>query len=160
MKFTIFLNLLVLSCSIYSQELMITDGTLDFKNNSIEKSYNNEFNILMDSKDFSTGSWIELSIKYTNIWDIELNHFYQLLLRKVNPYQLLLIQDSQRQWLHFYNSESVFLNDIIIKNSMNGSGGYALYYQKLLKEKKKRVYELIEYCYMFGVDIKYVFDES
>ncbi len=159
MRLIIILNLLVLSYSIYSQELMITDGTLDFKNNSIEKSYDNEFYILNNSKEFSTGSWIELSVKYTNIWDIELNHFYRLLLRKVNPDQLLLIQNSQRQWLRFYNSESAFLNDIIINNSMNGSGGYALYYQKLLKEKRKRVYELIEYCYMFGVEIKYVYNK-
>jgi len=136
---------------------MITDGTLNFKDNIIEQSYQNDWNILNEINNFSTQSWIKLETQYTSIWDIELNSFYQRLIKNISPDKQSLLIESQRAWLDYYIKEEKLLSKLLLEESLNGSGGYALFHTKLLKEKKKRAYELLEYCYMLGIETSFLY---
>ena len=116
----VLLIMLFLSFKLYTQELMITDGSIDFSDNSIEIAYQKDWADINKISIFSTRSWIELEVKYTNIWDNELNHFYHKLLQILPAEKVIILRDSQRAWLDYFNKEQLFLNDLLIQDFMNG----------------------------------------
>lgn len=148
------------SFSLQSQELQVTDGTLNYKENPIEEAYKIELDSLNSDGNFTTQGWIELEVKYLKIWDNQLNSLYKRLLSSLDGKRKSILVDSQRSWLEHYNKKSDFLLDLISEGDLSGSGSRALYYNKLLNEKRRRVYEFIEYCHILDIDRTLVYKGS
>ncbi len=129
-------------------------------NNPIDRAYNTELDKLNSSNKFTTLSALELEVKYTKLWDAELNAIYKKLLPLLNKNEQKLLIESQNGWLEFNTKESEFVNEVFFNRKTGqifGSWGI-VQTQSAKKERiRERALQLMEYYYSleYKVEFKY-----
>jgi len=132
-------------------------------NNPIDSDYGIELNELNQSKSFSTTTQLELELKFTEIWDKELNSIYNKLLAKLNTKERGALIESQKGWLQFHMKESEFVKQVFYfqeSGPVLGSQGTVQMQQAIKGRIRERTLELMEYYSILGNPIEFVYKEK
>ena len=130
--------------------------------NHIDKEYEDELELINESKNFTTQSYIELEFKYARLWDVELNSIYKKLLSVLEKEEQSLLREAQRGWLQFHEKETEFYFRVFYGRSSGPVLGSLGRMQEALKYKERirqRTFELMMYYYNLGNDTTFEYEK-
>ena len=100
-----------------------------------------QLNACLDSAENQTTlGMIECTIRAEDLWDVELNKYYKLLMGVLNKEQKILLKDAQVKWLAYRDSELNLSSDIYY--GMEGTMWRIVYADRRMEIVKKRAEEL------------------
>ncbi|MEC0266527.1 lysozyme inhibitor LprI family protein [Paenibacillus anseongense] len=110
---------------------------------------------------FNITNWVELEVKYTRIWDLELNNIYKKLLNKLNAEDKESLIKAQRGWVQYQTNEVEFSEHFINlsdeKAPLLGTQGYVDTQIATKNRIKKRTIQLYEYYYLLDEKIEFAY---
>lgn len=143
--------------SYFGQYQMSEDGFSKLvKDNAIDRDYKAESAEFQESPEFSTQSWVQLEAEYTKLWDKELNNIYNKLLGKLNAEEKEKLLKAEKGWVEFHLNESGFVVEAWEDMGLGSQGRVQL----VMAEKdriRERTLQLMEYYYMLGGEVKFLY---
>ncbi len=101
----------------------------------------------------TTYGMAELTGKYIQLWDRELNVIYQKLLLKLSDKEKELLVDSQVAWLQHLEKEQEFAQKALSKNA--GSFSIVMHGSVYQSRLRDRTLQLMAYYYRLGGEIEF-----
>jgi uncharacterized protein YecT (DUF1311 family) len=143
--------------SYFGQYQIAEEGfSQHIKNNVVDKSYQTESLKLQQSSKSTTRDWLDLESNYVEIWDKELNNIYTKLINKLNDKQKEKLRNAQKGWVQFHINETE-----LVKESWDdfglGSQGHVELIMSAKDRLRIRTLQLMEYYYMLGGEIKFLY---
>lgn len=132
-------------------------------NNPIDRDYELESKNLYQSSNMSTFAELGLESKYTKIWDAELNAIYNRLLLKLTSKEKEELIESQKGWLRYHMKESEFTDQMFklrASGPILGSQGSVQMQQASKERLRERTLELMEYYFLLGNNVKFLYTNS
>lgn len=143
--------------SYFGQYQMSEDGFSQYvKDNPIDRDYKIELDKLQKSSDFTTQSRVELEVKYTEIWDKELNNTYNILLSKLNDNEKEKLRSAQSGWVQFHTKEANFVSESWNDLGLGSQGRVQLVISGQGRIRQ-RTLQLMEYNYMLGCKVEFLY---
>ena len=98
---------------------------------------------LKNDLDYPTLGMIQATNQAIAEYDILLNKYYKLLLSKLEPHDKVILQEAQRNWIKFRDSEVVLIN-LMSEDKYSGGGTIqgVIDSDAFLKITRSRVFEL------------------
>ncbi|AIQ48614.1 hypothetical protein R70723_23915 [Paenibacillus sp. FSL R7-0273] len=125
--------------------------------NPIDHDYEVEFNDFHNSEEFTTFGWRALVSKYSEDWDKELNHIYNMLLSKLDGEPKEALIKSQREWLKYHLRETEFVEKTFINNGYLGTQGSVSLDTVRMERIRERTMQLLEYRYLLDGEVEFLY---
>lgn len=106
-----------------------------------------EFEQQCMEKDYSTAGMVNCTYAARQKWDEDLNKYYKLLQKKLNPEQKIKLRDAQRAWIKFRDAEFENINSFY--GELDGTMWFNISATDRMVIVKQRALDLKVYYNMF-----------